>query len=743
MNIGEAIKVGLQGCGDNDRTMLIIQIGSGNIMSLTPEAARMRKYRERHRMELRERERERNAARKDYHKSYYQEKASELRSFVGVDGEGRNLSNGYHAYFMLRAGTRNLTPRKGDVRLRSSDCLRFLSELRPDRTYVVYGGDYDWTKVLEDLPWSKLEKLIHREERKRKNGHGYWPVEYDGFLIDYLPRKEFKVRRKVGGPWIVIHDVISFFQCKFIEAITSWNIGTQEEREMIGEGKELRSEFATVSDEYIDKYNEMECMYLAQLMEDFREVCIDLDIIPKKWQGPGLLAEALLAKHGIPQTKEVELFLDEDPYSVAAFGRYAYYGGWFETYGVGYTPAPLLQFDINSAYPEALQHVPCLIHGRWLRRTSTDIFDSTSPEKLSICFGVFRRPERGGSKRFLYGGFPVRTKDGSIHHPFNGKGYYWSHEIRSAIHQQFTVYDSWTYERNCDCRPFEFLKELYDYRKRLGKTTKGMVLKLAMNSVYGKLVQSIGDPKYSNPIWGSFITSWTRSVISSAIHSLPCCQNSDPRIPCGQDVYMIATDAIFTRYYDAEKITLESGSSLGQWDRTEHTNGIFIVQPGMYFDPTGQEDKTVYKTRGVPKSVIQAHRQEFLDAFDRMVSTRRIADGDVLLPFQQFLGIRQSLQRRNTKQMGQFISYQDPETGEVGRRTSFDWRTKRKGQPLPNLGHGSIRFVRTLPHDGLRTGSDDSRPVLSVPYSKDIGGLLRRNALRLDFADQPDWMPTP
>lgn len=686
-----------------------------------------------------------------------------MRPFIGVDGEGRNLPNGYHAYFMLRAGDQTLWHKPIDQRLRTEDILNFLCDLDPDAIYVAYFFDYDVAKILEDLPWTKLDNLVHRERRIRNKG-GYFPIDWNGFQVEYFPKKEFKVRRirdtgnvdsagtgneasREYSPWIVINDTGTFFQSPFISTIRTWNIGTDTEREKVAEGKELRSEFSKITDAYVDEYNEIECRLLAELMTQFRDVCIELDYIPRKWQGPGQLAEAMLTKHGIPKNKDLELFNGPDvdlEYGVGAFGRYAYYGGWFEIPMVGYTPVPAIQWDINSAYPAALQDVPCLEHGTWERVTGKRV---VSDDEISICFGIFTWDT--DAKRPLLSGYQMRRDDGSIYRPLNGKGWYWSMEIKSAIHQEFTSYDSWVYHKHCDCTPFAFLKDLYRERKRLGKTTKGMVLKLIMNSVYGKLVQSIGNPTYSNPIWGSFITAWCRTKIAWLIHSLPACMHNSMDVPCGSDVYMVATDAIITRDYRYLDDVLDVNMELGNYSKEVHPNGLFIIQPGLYFDPKGEDTSTFYKTRGVPKKKVIEHRQEFLDAYALMVSSRDMHKGDVHLPFTLFLGIKQALVRKNMKVMGQFIDYKDPETGELGRRTSFDWKNKRRPQPMPtpdSLGSGIPDRLWTLPYwgrvDDLGNDARHGYLVQSVPYSKDIGGLMRNAEYREEFDLQPDWVST-
>jgi len=44
-----------------------------------------------------------------------------------------------------------------------------------------------------------------------------------------------------------------------------------------------------------------------------------------------------------------------------------------------------------------------------------------------------------------------------------------------------------------------------------------------------------------------------------------------------------------------------------------------------------------------------------------------------------------------------------------------------------------IRYIQTFPYRG-------STEIASTPYSRDIGGLLLREELRMAFEGQPDWM---
>jgi hypothetical protein len=66
---------------------------------------------------------------------------------------------------------------------------------------------------------------------------------------------------------------IWFFQCSFVDAISKWNIGSEEERAIIVENKNRRADFSRLTDE-IKEYCALECRLLAMLMEKFRETCM-------------------------------------------------------------------------------------------------------------------------------------------------------------------------------------------------------------------------------------------------------------------------------------------------------------------------------------------------------------------------------------------------------------------------------------------------------------------------------------
>lgn len=656
------------------------------------------------------------------------------RPFAGVDGEGGTGPDGKHDYFMLRAGPRSLTT--GFKHLTTESILEFLTSLPDKYIWVSYFFDYDVCKILADAPLYKLHRLMNRGERTGRKGQVF-PVDlFDGkYEIEYLPGKEFKVRRILDGkkgPYTTISDVGSFFQCAFIKALDTWQIGTPEQREAIAYGKNQRNLFTAAAIPEIDKYNLLECQKLAELMEDFRSACKRSGYVPRKWQGPGQMAETMMRVRGIPARKDIPVFTDPAYEGLLEFANNSFYGGRPEITVLG-PVAPAWQYDINSAYPWALLHVPCLVHGTWKKQ------QGWSNGQLGISFGSFCRGTGGGEMAKLYG-LPVRRDNGTIFYPGDGKGWYWTFEIEAAKHQVFFPEETWVYESHCSCVPFDFIRDVYAMRLRLGKDTLGIVLKLALNSLYGKMAQSIGNPKYANPIWASFITAFCRTQVQYIIHSGP----GHKRGRCGEEIVMVATDAVFS----SVDLHIPDEKALGGFSVKYIPDGIFLIQPGMYYWLNQEEHP---KTRGVPRVRMEELRSDFFQAYWEMTAPGLnmrdlLLDGSrshgeprgwasVTIPLRSFVGIRLGLHRKDPDLMGEWVGCDclrsadhTPDCVPWEKKISFDCTNKRRPGPPKSQG-GQIP---TFPYPG-----DPNKAT--IPYSKEIGRW--RDTLRLEdgFYEQPDW----
>lgn len=617
-----------------------------------------------------------------------------LPRFVGVDGEGGNIGK-THRFLLLRAGGDVIENPDG---LSMAECLGFLADLpKNGRIYVSFAFDYDVTMMMRQAHPAKVNRLFNRASRQivrdGRKVEQYHPVEVGDFEVDYMPHKEFKVRRKGTKRYTVVNDSFTFFQTSFIVALRKWFPGEEyaKDLERIAKGKEQRHDFGAVDDNE-RAYNLLEIVYLEKLMETFRQMCLSLDIRPHKWQGPGHLVSAVFTREGLPKNNTINASRD-----VLESANLAYVGGRFECRSFGHIDGTIYQYDINSAYASVYKELPCLIHGSWVPI-------KTLPRKPGSIY--LARVSFKHTAGLAWNTLPIRSKKGTILFPREGNGWYWCHELEVAKdYSSLTIHEGYKYvkSRECVCRPFDWVYPLYDLRRDVGKETgKGKVLKTTLATIYGKTAQSIGHPQWSNPIWAGLITSSCRAKLIVATLS----------VDRGNGVHMLATDGLFT---SAPIPGLTIGKDLGQWELTEHES-MFIVQSGLYLLPN--RVKILHKTRGVPIGVIMQKQPEIRAAWQAWLDEGD-CDADsptVTVPVKTFISLRLANSMGKGFMAGRWIN--------AKRTIRFDWGSKREFG-VRNMG----TYVTTRPLQGSPT-------LQSEASGRVVGG---HDLLEMAFEDAPDW----
>ncbi len=567
--------------------------------------------------------------------------------FIGVDGEGMNVMEWttdwdedgdeitvrkrVHRYVMLSVGDQTL--HKSGEELTYDEIFTFLWEqylAHPEAAFVGFFLGYDFTHWLKSLPATAAKALFTKEgiaRRKPPPGSDRfvaWPVR-DGrwengklhgarWEFDILGNKRFKLRpyvapehvekrivthrdgsqseENVPRPWMYICDAGPFFQTSFLKAIDpkDWNgnpICTDEEFALIKKGKEQRN-VATVDEEMI-RYNTLENEVLARVMTRLNEgfVADNIRLGKAKWYGPGAAAQEWMKLIGAPTGEEVREVV---PDWAREAGRKCFYGGWFEIFNHGPVPGTSYNYDINSAYPAEIERLPCLLHGTWSRGKG-------KPRKaLPQGYYQMTLADLSGDDHWV-GAAPHRNPDGSILRPNKTRGWHWQFEIDAAVRAGVinkVVVREWIRYAPCPCDPpFAAIRDLYDGRIRVGKNTpEGKTKKLLYNSSYGKMAQSIGQPRYSNPIYASLITAGCRTRILDAIATHPTKTKS---------LLMVATDGIV---FKEPHPTLDvHDTRLGAWDEGTYEN-LSLFMPGLYWCDKARESIAAgkdpkLKSRGV------------------------------------------------------------------------------------------------------------------------------------------------
>lgn len=492
-----------------------------------------------------------------------------VKPFGGIDGESYTI-DGEHRYVLLMDSQGEYIFQEEGLSTKA--CFDFLLSRDRNRIWTAFGLNYDVNMILRDVGDKKLRELWRTGETRWFN-----------YLLEWIPGKWFQVTdlssigayRTKGGntkagyaKQVKINEVFGFFQTSFIKSLEKWNITTQDS-DMLESMKASRSIFDPAMKEQIIDYCHTECVLLTRLMEAVRNALESVNIKCTSWNGAGSVAAAIFKRE---QVKGHLVTHEEYQDEILR----AYFGGRTELYRLG-PIGECIQYDIVSAYPYAATYLPTL-QGQFQEVRSEDL-ESESFGLVHVTWDVDS----------LVPPFPSRTKS-RISYPTKGEGWYHVCEVQAAkaiFGDAITVHKVLAFHPDTDERPFQFVEELalqkvkYKREKHAGEK----VLKLGINSLYGKLAQGKGYkgtlPPYQSYFWAGAITAHCRARMLTLAHK------------AGTDnVVMLATDGIFLRK-DPE---WESADTLGSLEKGTLYD-MFTVQPGVY-NATDESGREVRKSRG-------------------------------------------------------------------------------------------------------------------------------------------------
>ena len=298
-------------------------------------------------------------------------------------------------------------------------------------------------------------------------------------------------------------------------------------------------------------------------------------------------------------------------------------------------------YDVASCYPAGMIDLPSLAPdtGKWDKYSASDFrFDDlsemlrwvekTSPVSMFRVKWKFPKVESGpraparitnqlerqqweGQRATFIPFYPLpyRTKSGGILFPSSGHSICPRDDMSSAIKwmMKFTpnfprktrhngeavVFDvggAWIWEPNEKTSfPLRFVKDMYDQRREIKDEAKRtgvynpmeMVLKLLINSIYGKFAQFVGErgkvPKTVNPYYAAAITAYGRRRLCEAALIDP-----HAGVFFATDGY-VSTRPIhgFDGGLDRVKVEGKDVIALGDWEYVGADGGLFVGS-GIY-----------------------------------------------------------------------------------------------------------------------------------------------------------------
>jgi hypothetical protein len=509
--------------------------------------------------------------------------------------------------------------------------------------------------------WQIEKRETHPDQNGKSRRIGHSPVLWKGYAISYVkgksldvwrladPDKPYSGKKLHTTAHIRIYDAFGFFQSSFsavVDSMVKSGRATKEEADFITEMKGQRDKFAEKDIELIKAYTTLELRLLSRMMSDLRIGFENMGLHLRHWHGAGAAASALIESQKLKMHYGHDIAASNiSPQQTAA--HHAYYGGRIELLQQGFIEgASLHVYDIASAYPTAMIDFPSLVSGEWINKTGASIAKGSISElraavEGSSCLSMFKirfqlptyeryDPDARRAVFIPFYPLPYRDKRGGILFPASGYGWYMRDDALAAIawierfvpdfprprqkHQQITAFEieeTWIFEPAHEGRgnqsPFEIVRDLFLKRRAIKEEAdragrydiREKAIKLSLNSIYGKLAQSVGGdgeaPTVANPYYAAATTAYCRRrLIEAAL--------LDPHA-----IVFFATDGIVSRRpLEGLALVRKQGDvvDLGDWEYCEADSSLFVM-PGVYtygkivYDQHGARTiKPVTKIRG-------------------------------------------------------------------------------------------------------------------------------------------------
>lgn len=445
--------------------------------------------------------------------------------------------------------------------LTTIECLDFIMEQtkeNPLAYHVSFAFGYDTNMILRSLSYPQIQLL-------KQNGY----VRYRGYRIAHVSGKWLRISKDENT--VTIFDTYGFFQSTLVRALKT-HIPDHPDMVHLPEiesGKAKRGSFADNEMAEVEAYWKIENRLFHSLVFKLRKELYDVGLTITKWHGPGAIANFVYKTHQIADAKA-----DLGPYIYDA-SRYAYAGGRFEMFRAGRFEN-VWSYDINSAYPYAIAQLPPLNVGVWRHREE---IDSKLPIKK---FGLYRIELKNSAFLLQKKPGPLfhRSATGHVTFPWRTIGWYWGPEVVNLKWGKipFRIIEAWEYSGWEDSAPpFAFVEDMYEQRQAMETIAKGsgIALKLALNSLYGKMAQRAGwertkgAPKWHQLEWAGWVTSYTRHLIYGMMLRTPF-----------DNLIAAETDGVYTTL-PPEHYGLTSSAKLGEWKINAYDEMTYL-QSGVY-----------------------------------------------------------------------------------------------------------------------------------------------------------------
>lgn len=395
-------------------------------------------------------------------------------------------------------------------------------------------------------------------------------------------------------------DASQFFRSSLENASQEWlSVGKADREIEISEFE--RKDYRVNKKKQISKYCEQDAKLVRRLYDKFSQASESLNI-PAGWPvSTGALAEQFYRvqfdqKIKYPNSKIAEMAWD------------SYHGGRFEVIERGLV-GETVTYDINSAYPSHASKLADPYALDWYKSTDLEDFKTGDYGFIRATVTTSEAPIQP---------FAVKSKELNklifprlINTEITVPQQLFIYALEQGLIDSYEIKEGYTTRPAKVERPFNQIQELYRKRKEYEKEGKDLlakVLKIIMNSIYGKtaqitkqlreidedyqladhekilpkdflpsrvdgklgtIIKSFKAGRWFNPVIATYITALTRLQLLKFIY--------DNGVE--NQTVMLATDSLTVK--KSKKFDPELSSQLGGWE-TESSGLTYIIGAGVY-----------------------------------------------------------------------------------------------------------------------------------------------------------------
>lgn len=393
-------------------------------------------------------------------------------------------------------------------------------------------------------------------------------IQYAGFKIELINGKVLTIRK--NGKAVSIYDIVGFFKgddwnttslawlsCDYVTFYrrlsdgNAWRWATPENRSIA--------------------LSIIKCALIRKLSERLNDALIENEIHLSRYHGCGSIASYILSRSKAKSDFHNYRHRRQMAPELWKAANQAYYSGRVEQFKIG-TLTDVKEYDINSAYANAIRYLPTFLRKPYFKREWT-----ASP------FSVWYIDYDFTSISPYFGFLPNRNAGNTVTYPLKGSGYFWQPEIVFLLqHYPQCIDIKYGFATDYEPAPFtEHIERMYDLRKDLQdrKHPLQKVVGLSLSAIYGKFKQE--KSHFHNLFYAGFITSFVRMQL------LNVTRQNESNIICFQ------TDAIHSDSY----LLAPLSSGLGEYKEKQFAK-VTYLDNGVYqcYNERGEVVKS--KSRG-------------------------------------------------------------------------------------------------------------------------------------------------